>query len=181
VQPGDTVLFHAAAGGVGLIACQWLKALGARVIGTAGSDEKCALARRHGADVRINYRSERFVDRVREITGGKGVAEDTFLDSLDCLRPFGMLVAFGNASGPAPPLEPLLLTQKGSLYLTRPSLMHYAARRADLEAMSSELFEIVLSGRVTIEIGQRYALEETARAHRDLEARKTTGSSILLR
>src|SRR5437867_2295037 len=175
VQPGDTVLFHAAAGGVGLIACQWLRALGARVIGTAGSDEKCALAGRHGADVCINYRSERFVERVREITGGQGVAvvydsvgRDTFLDSLDCLRPFGMLVAFGNASGPAPPLEPLLLTQKGSLYLTRPSLMHYAARRADFEAMSSELFEIVLSGRVTIEIGQRYALEETARAHRDL-------------
>ena len=108
------------------------------------------------------------------------MAEDTFLDSLDCLRPFGMLVAFGNASGPAPPLEPLLLTQKGSLYLTRPSLMHYAARRADLDAMSKELFDIVLSGKVTIEIGQRYALEETARAHRDLEARRTIGSSILL-
>jgi len=187
VQPGDTVLFHAAAGGVGLIACQWLKALGARVIGTAGSDEKCALALRHGADVCINYRAGRFVDRVKEITGGQGVpvvydsvGKDTFLDSLDCLRPFGMLVSFGNASGPVPAFEPALLAQKGSLYLTRPTLVHYAARRADLEAMSKELFDIVLSGKVAIEIGQRYPLEETARAHRELEARRTTGSSILL-
>ncbi len=187
VQPGDTVLFHAAAGGVGLLACQWLKALGARVIGTAGSDEKCALAKRHGADVCINYRTERFVDRVKEITGGQGVpvvydsvGKDTFLDSLDCLRPFGMMVSFGNASGLVPPFEPLLLTQKGSLYLTRPSLMHHAARRPDLEAMAQDLFDIVLAGKVRIEIGQRYALGETAQAHRDLEARRTIGSTILL-
>jgi NADPH2:quinone reductase len=187
VLPGDTVLFHAAAGGVGLIACQWLKALGARVIGTAGSEEKCELARRHGADYCINYRTENFTERVRELTGGAGVpvvydsvGQDTFMGSLDCLRPFGLMVSFGNASGPVPPMDLGLLAQKGSLYITRPTLFTYTASRADLEATSEELFAIVLSGAVTIDIGQRYPLSETARAHRDLAARSTTGSSILV-
>jgi NADPH2:quinone reductase len=187
VKPDDTVLFHAAAGGVGLIACQWLKALGAVVIGTAGTDEKCALARRHGADHCINYRSENFVQRVREITQGAGVpvvydsvGRDTFTGSLDCLRPLGLLVSFGNASGPVPPFEPIVLSQKGSLYLTRPTLVTYTAKRADLEATSKELFDIVLSGKVSIAIGRRYALKDAAQAHRDLEARATTGSSILI-
>ena len=186
VQPGDTVLFHAAAGGVGLIACQWLKALGATVIGTAGSDEKCALARQHGADYVINYRQENFVDRVRQIAGGVGVpvvydsvGKDTFLGSLDCLRPRGLMVSFGNASGAVPPFELLTLTQKGSLYITRPTLQSYTATRAELEATSRDLFDIVLSGKVTIKIQQQYALRDAAQAHRDLEARKTTGSTIL--
>jgi len=186
VQPGETVLFHAAAGGVGLIACQWLKALGARVIGTAGTDEKCALAERHGAEPCINYRAGRFVERVREITGGAGVpvvydsvGKDTFLDSLDCLRPLGLMVSFGNASGPVPPFELAILAQKGSLYVTRPTLATYVAKRAELEATSQDLFNIVLAGKVTITIGQRYALRDAAQAHRDLEARRTTGSSIL--
>jgi NADPH:quinone reductase len=187
VQPGDTVLFHAAAGGVGLIACQWLKALGATVIGTAGSDEKCELAKQHGADYCINYRKHTFVERVKEITNNAGlpvvydaVGKDTFMGSLDCLRPRGLLVSFGNASGPVPPFDPILLSQKGSLYLTRPTLMTYTAKRADLDAMAKELFEIVLSGKVKIEINQRYALKDAAQAHRDLEARKTTGSSVLV-
>jgi len=187
VQPGETVLFHAAAGGVGLIACQWLKALGARVIGTAGSAEKCALALRHGADVCIDYRRENFVERVREITGGAGVpvvydsvGKDTFAGSLDCLRPRGLLVPFGNASGPVPPLDLITLSQKGSLYVTRPTLHTYIAKRSDLEAASQELFDVVLSGRVTIPIGGRYPLRETARAHMDLEARRTTGASVLI-
>ena len=186
VQPGDTVLFHAAAGGVGLIACQWLRALGATVIGTAGSDEKCALAKRHGAVFCINYRTESFVDRVKEITASAGVpvvydsvGKDTFIGSLDCLRPLGLMVSFGNASGPVPPFEPGLLAHKGSLYLTRPTLGTYTAKRADLEATAKDLFDIVLAGKVTIMIGQRYALKDAAQAHRDLEARKTTGSSIL--
>jgi NADPH2:quinone reductase len=187
VQPGDTVLFHAAAGGVGLIACQWLKALGATVIGTAGSDEKCELAKKHGADVCINYRKEMIAKRVKEITKGTGlpvvydsVGKDTFFESLDCLRPLGLMVSFGNSSGSVPPFELAMLSQKGSLYLTRPTLMTYTAKRADLEAMSKELFDIILSGKVTIEIGQRYALKDAAQAQRDLEARKTTGSTILL-
>jgi len=187
VQAGDTVLFHAAAGGVGLIACQWLRALGATVIGTAGSEQKCALARQHGADHCINYRSENFVERVREITQGAGVpvvydsvGADTFLGSLDCLRPLGMMVSFGNASGPVPPFELGLLGQKGSLFLTRPSLYAYTAKRKDLEATAQELFDIVQSGRVKIEIEQRYALKDVAQAHRDMEARKTVGASILL-
>src|SRR5438093_216430 len=180
VQRGETVLFHAAAGGVGLIACQWLKALGARVIGTAGTDEKCALAERHGAEPCINYRAGRFVERVREITGGAGVpvvydsvGKDTFLDSLDCLRPLGLMVSFGNASGPVPPFELAILAQKGSLYVTRPTLATYVAKRAELEATSQDLFNIVLAGKVTITIGQRYALRDAAQAHRDLEARRT--------
>lgn len=187
VQAGDVVLFHAAAGGVGLIACQWLKALGATVIGTAGSDEKCALARQHGADVCINYRREKFPERVREITGGTGVpvvydsvGKDTFTGSLDCLRPLGLLVSYGNASGPVPPFELAILAQKGSLYVQRPSLQTYIARRADLEAAARDLFDVVQAGRVTIRIDRRYPLRDTADAHRDLEARRTTGSSILI-
>jgi NADPH2:quinone reductase len=187
VQPGDTVLFHAASGGVGLIACQWLKALGATVIGTAGSEEKCELARRHGADHCINYRTENFTERVKAITNGAGVpvvydsvGRDTFLGSIQCLRPFGLMVSFGNASGPVAPFEPGLLAQNGSLYFTRPTLTTHIAKRADLEAISQELFAVVLSGKVKITVDQRYALADAAQAHRDLEARKTTGASILL-
>jgi NADPH2:quinone reductase len=187
VQPGDTVLFHAAAGGVGLIACQWLKALGATVIGTAGSDMKCGLAKQHGADHCINYRAENFSERVRAITKGAGVpvvydsvGKDTFVGSLECLRPLGLMVSFGSSSGPVPPFELRLLMQYGSLFLTRPSLNTYAAKRMDLEAISKDLFDIVLAGKVKIEIGQSYPLKNAAEAHRDLEARKTTGSSILI-
>src|SRR5882724_9413247 len=172
VRPGETILFHATAGGVGLIAVQWLKALGATVIGTAGSEEKCALARQHGAAHCINYRSESFVERVREITRGEGVSvvydsvgKDTFQGSLDCLRPLGLMVSFGNASGPVPPFEPGLLAHKGSLYLTRPTLGTYTAKRADLDATAKDLFDIVLAGKVTIMIGQRYALKDAAQAH----------------
>ncbi len=187
VQPGDAVLIHAAAGGVGLIACQWAKALGATVIGTVGSAAKGELARAHGCDHVINYSSEDFVQRVREITGGEGVAvvydgvgKDTFMGSLDSLRPMGMMVTYGNASGPVPSLDLLLLSQKGSLFVTRPTLMNYTAKRADLEALGAELFEVVAAGKVRIEINQTYPLAEAAQAHRDLEARKTTGSTILL-
>ena len=187
VQPNDTVLFHAAAGGVGLIACQWLKALGATVIGTAGSEEKCELVKQHGADYCINYRKDKFAERVKEITGGKGlpviydsVGKDTFMESLDCLRPLGLLVSFGNSSGPVPPFELALLSQKGSLYITRPTLATYTAKRLDLDAMSKDLFDIVTSGKVKIEIAQRYELRNASQAHRDLESRKTTGSSILI-
>jgi NADPH2:quinone reductase len=187
VQPGDMVLFHAAAGGVGLIACQWLKALGATVIGTAGSEMKCALARQHGADHCINYRTEKFSERVKEITKGAGVpvvydsvGKDTFMGSIECLRPLGLMASFGSSSGLVPPVELGLLMQKGSLFLTRPSLNTYAAKRIDLEAISKDLFDIVLAGKVKIEIGQRYPLKNAAQAHRDLEARKTTGSSILI-
>jgi NADPH:quinone reductase len=187
VQAGDTVLFHAAAGGVGLIACQWLKALGATVIGTAGSAERCELAMRHGAAYAINYRTERFPDRVKEITRGAGlpvvydsVGKDTFMDSLDCLRPLGMMVSFGNSSGPVTPFPLGILAEKGSLFLTRPTLGSYNAKRADLELAAKELFDVVLGGRVTIEIGQRYALKDAAAAQRDIEARKTTGSTILV-
>lgn len=186
VKPNDTVLFHAAAGGVGLIACQWLKALGATIIGTAGSDEKCALAMQHGADYCINYNSENFTERVREITRGAGVpvvydsvGKDTFLGSLDCLSPLGTLVCFGNASGPAPAFEPSLLAQKGSLFITRPNLMHYIASDNDLQNTAADLFNIVVSAKVGIEIKHRYALKDVAQAHRDLEARKITGSSII--
>lgn len=187
VQPGDTVLFHAASGGVGLLACQWLKALGATVIGTAGTEEKCALACRHGADHCINYRTGNFVERVKAITGGVGVpvvydsvGKDTFLGSIQCLRPFGLLVSFGNASGPVPPFEPGLLAQNGSLYFTRPTLFTHIAKRADLETISKDLFDIVLSGKVKITVDQHYALADAAQAHRELEARKTTGSSVLV-
>ena len=187
VKAGDTVLFHAAAGGVGLIACQWLKALGATVIGTAGSEEKCLLARQHGADHCLNYRTENFPARVRELTGGEGVAvvfdsvgRDTFQGSLACLRPLGLMVSFGNASGPVPPVELSLLAQGGSLFLTRPTLNTYTAKRADLVAGAEDLFGVVLAGQVKIEPGQHYPLEQAAQAHRDLESRATTGAGILL-
>ena len=187
VQPGDAVLIHAAAGGVGLIACQWAKALGATVIGTVGSPAKAELARAHGCDHVINYSTENFTQRVREITGGEGVpvvydgvGKDTFMGSLDSLRPLGMLVTYGNASGPVPPFDLLLLSQKGSLFVTRPTIVHYTAKRADLEALGTELFDVVGSGKVRIEVNQTYALKDAAQAHRDLEARKTTGSTILL-
>jgi NADPH2:quinone reductase len=187
VQPGDTVLLHAAAGGVGLIACQWLKVLGATVIATAGSEEKCAVAKAHGADHCIDYRKENFVERVKAITGGKGVpvvydsvGKDTFLGSLDCLRPRGLMVSFGNSSGPVPAFELSLLQQRGSLYITRPTLVHYTAKREDLVATAKDLFDVVASGKVKIEVNHRYPLKDAAQAQRDLEARKTTGSTILL-
>jgi NADPH:quinone reductase len=187
VKAGDTVLFHAASGGVGLIACQWLKALGATVIGTAGSDKKCALAMHHGADYCINYRTENFTERVREITKGAGVpvvydsvGRDTFAGSLDCLSPLGTLVCFGNASGPVPPFNLSLLAQKGSLFVTRPNLTHYIASNSDLHNTAAELFDIVQRGKVKIEVKLQYALKDAAQAHRDLEARKNTGSSILI-
>jgi NADPH:quinone reductase len=187
VQAGDAVLIQAAAGGVGLIATQWAKALGATVIGTVGSAAKAELAKAHGCDHVINYSTESFPQRVREITGGEGVAvvydgvgKDTFAGSLDSLRPMGMMVTFGNASGPVPPLDLLTLTQKGSLFVTRPTLMHYTAKRADLAALGAELFEVVASGKVRIEVNQTYALKDAAQAHADLEARKTTGSTILI-
>jgi NADPH2:quinone reductase len=187
VKPGDVVLWHAAAGGVGLIACQWLKAIGATVIGTAGSDEKAALARAHGADHVIVYTRENFTARVRELTGGKGVpvvydsvGKSTFTGSLDCLRPLGLLVSFGNASGPVTGVDLGVLSQKGSLYVTRPTLVTYTATREDLERAAAELFDVVRSGKVKIEVGGTYPLAEAARAHRDLEARRTTGSLLLL-
>ncbi|MEO7150517.1 MAG: quinone oxidoreductase [Burkholderiaceae bacterium] len=187
LQAGDFVLFHAAAGGVGLIACQWARALGYRLIGTAGSDEKCALAREHGAEFTINYRSEDFVARVKDITGGKGVkvvydsvGKDTFEKSLDCLRPFGLMASFGNASGVVPPIAPGLLAAKGSLYLTRQTLFTHIATREATQEMADELFAMVESGKVKIRIDQRYALVDVVHAHRDLEARKTTGSSVLM-
>ncbi|MBK7953786.1 MAG: quinone oxidoreductase [Candidatus Accumulibacter sp.] len=187
VQAGDVVLIHAAAGGVGLIACQWAKALGATVIGTVSTPAKAALATAHGCDHIIDYTHEDFPRRVREITAGEGVAvvydgvgKDTFVGSLDSLRTCGMMVSFGNASGAVPPFDPLLLSQKGSLFLTRPTLMHYTAKRDDLMALGSELFEIVGSGKVNIEVHQTYPLAEVASAHRDLEARRHSGSTVLL-
>jgi NADPH2:quinone reductase len=187
VQPGMKVLLHAAAGGVGLIACQWLKSIGVTVIGTVGSDAKAALAKAHGCAHTIVYTRENFVERVKEITGGKGVpvvydavGKDVFVGSLDCLAPLGMYVNFGNASGPVPQFDPLLLSQKGSLFMTRPTLVHYTAKREDLLAAATDLFEVVKSGNVKIEIAQRYPLKDAAQAHRDLESRKTTGSAVLL-
>ena len=187
VKAGDTILIHAAAGGVGLIVCQWAKALGATVIGTVGSDEKAALARAHGCDHPIVYTRENFAERVAEITSGAGVAvvydsigKDTFMSSLDCLRPLGMMVLFGAASGAVPPVDLQVLAQKGSLFVTRPTLFTYAARRADLVEMAADLFAVVQAGQVRIEVNQRYPLREAAQAHRDLEARRTTGSTILL-
>lgn len=187
LKPGDTVLFHAAAGGVGLIACQWARALGVTLIGTVGSDDKAALAKEHGAAHVINYNSESFTERVREITGGKGVSvvydsigKDTFTGSLDCLAPLGMMVSFGNASGPVPPFSLSELASRGSLFITRPALFSYTAKRADLEDMAASLFHVVGSGDVKIDIRQRYPLADVARAHTELEARQTTGSSILL-
>ena len=187
VQPGDTILIHAAAGGVGLIVCQWAKALGATVIGTVGSDDKAALARQYGCDHTIVYTRESVSGRVRELTGGEGVAvvydsigQDTFMDSLACLRPLGMMVSFGNASGPVAPFDPGLLGKMGSLFLTRPSLFAYSARRDDLLAMAEDLFAVVLSGVVRLSINQRFSLQDAATAHRELEARRTTGSTVLL-
>ncbi len=187
LQAGDFVLFHAAAGGVGLIACQWAKALGYQLIGTAGSDEKCALAREHGAAFAINYKTEDFAARVKQITGGAGVkvvydsiGKDTWDKSLDCLRPFGLMASFGNASGPVPPISPGILGPKGSLYLTRATLFTHIATREATQAMADELFAVVTSGKVKIRIDQRYALKDVAQAHRDLEARKTTGCSVLI-
>ncbi|HOW75051.1 MAG TPA: quinone oxidoreductase [Candidatus Competibacteraceae bacterium] len=187
VQPGDAILLHAAAGGVGLIASQWARQLGALVIGTVGSDEKAEIARAHGCHHVIVYTRENFVERVREITNGQGVAvvydsvgKETFMGSLDCLRPLGMMVSFGNASGPVPAFEPGILSAKGSLFLTRPTLMHYTAQRRDLLASAADLFDVVAIGAVNIEVRQTYPLAETAQAHRDLEARKTTGSTVLL-
>lgn len=187
LKAGDTILFHAAAGGVGLIACQWAKVMGVTLIGTVGSEEKAALATENGAHHVINYNQENFTERVREITGGKGVAavydsigKDTFIGSLDCLQPLGTMVSFGNASGPVPPFSLSELANRGSLFITRPSLMSYMAKREDLEAAAKSLFGVVASGEVKIDIRQRYPLAEVARAHAELEARKTTGSSILL-
>jgi NADPH2:quinone reductase len=187
VQPGDTILVHAAAGGVGLILCQWAKYLGATVIGTAGNEEKAGLAREHGCEHAIVYTREDFVARVKEITAGRGVAvvydsvgKDTFAGSLDCLRPLGTLVSYGNASGKVPPFDLSLLMTKGSLFLTRPTLVNYTATRQDLEAGSAELFDVVRRGIVRIAVKQTYALKDAAAAHRDLEARKTAGSTLLL-
>jgi NADPH2:quinone reductase len=187
VQSGDIILIHAAAGGVGLIACQWAKHLGATVIGTVGSPEKAALARAHGCDHPLLYREIDWVAQVREITGGQGVAatydsvgHDTFMKSLDCLRPMGILVSFGQASGPVGPIDTGILAAKGSLFLTRPTLMTYTARRDDLLATAGELFEVVAAGAVKIEVNQTYPLCDAAQAHRDLEARRTTGSTVLL-
>jgi len=186
VEPGETILIHAAAGGVGLIVCQWAKALGAIVIGTVGSDEKAELARAHGCDHPIVYTRQDFAAEVERITEGKklpvvydSVGKDTFLKSLDCLRPRGLMVSFGNASGPVDPVPPGILAQKGSLFLTRPTLFHYIADRAELEMAARELFDVVESGKVKIEIKQRFALKDAAEAHRALEARKTSGSTIL--
>jgi len=186
LQAGDFVLFHAAAGGVGLIACQWAKALGYQLIGTAGSDAKCALAKANGAAHVINYATEDFAARVKDITGGKGVkvvydsvGKDTWEKSLDCLSPFGLMASFGNASGPVPPFAPGILGNKGSLFVTRQTLFTHIATHEGAMAMSKDLFDIVTSGKVKINIEQRYPLEQVQQAHRDLEARKTMGCTIL--
>ena len=183
--PGDFVLFHAAAGGVGQIACQWARALGLRLIGTAGSDAKCQIARANGAAHVINYRTEDFAARVHDITGGAGVkvvydsvGHDTWAKSLECLRPFGLMASFGNASGPVAPFAPAVLAAK-SLYVTRQVLFTHFATRESVQAMADDLFEVVASGQVQINIDQRYPLEDVQQAHRDLEARKTTGCTIL--
>jgi NADPH2:quinone reductase len=187
VKRGDTVLIHAAAGGVGSIACQWAKHLGATVIGTVGSPAKAEIARSNGCDHSILYNDEDFAAKTKEITAGKGVAavydsvgQATFMKSLDCLRPMGMMVSFGQASGSVPAFDPSILAAKGSLFLTRPSLMAYTARREDLLEHAQDLFEVVQNGAVKIEIKQTYPLSDAAQAHRDLEARKTTGSTILI-
>ena len=186
-QPGDTVLFHAAAGGVGLIACQWAKAKGITLIGTAGTDEKCELAKAHGAAHAINYTTQDFVKEVKEITGGSGVdavldsvGKATWEGSLDCLKPLGVMVTFGNASGKPDPVDPQVLAGKGSLFLTRPTLFTHIASREACQERADELFEMVTSGKVKIRINQTYKLADVAQAHRDLEARKTTGTTILL-
>lgn len=187
LQGGETILFHAAAGGVGLIACQWARALGVTMIGTVGSDEKAELAKAHGCTHTINYNKENFVERVKALTGGAGVpvvydsiGKDTFFGSLDCLAPLGMMVSFGSASGVVPPFSLQELAARGSLFVTRPTLFSYINKRSDLETMTAELFAMVESGKIVIPINQRYALKDVAQAHRDLEARKTTGSTILI-
>lgn len=186
VKAGDTILVHAAAGGVGVIVCQWAKALGATVIGTVGSDEKAELARSHGCDYPIVYTRQDFAAEVHRITGGArlpivydGVGRDTFMKSLDCLRCRGTMVSFGNASGPVEPISPLLLSQKGSLYLTRPTLYHFIATREELDQAARELFDVVASGKVKIEVRQRFPLRDATEAHRALETRKTSGSTVL--
>ena len=187
LKGGETILFHAAAGGVGTIACQWTRALGVTMIGTVGSDEKAAIAKANGCAHTIVYTRENFVERVKEITGGKGVpvvydsvGKDTFSASLDCLSMRGMLVNFGGSSGPVAPFDILLLAQKGSLYVTRPTLATYTAARPALLAMAAEMFELVKAGKIVSEARQTYALKDAVQAHRDLEARKTTGSTLLL-
>jgi NADPH2:quinone reductase len=186
VQAGETVLFHAAAGGVGLIFCQWAKQLGATVIGTVGNEDKAKIARAHGCDHAILYREESVVDRVKQLTGGRGVqvvydgvGKETWETSLDCLAPRGMMVSFGNASGKVPPVELGELTSRGSLYLTRPTLMTYTAETGEMRDSATALFARVLAGDIRIEINQRFALAEAAEAHRALEARETTGSTVL--
>ncbi|RST87798.1 quinone oxidoreductase [Aquibium carbonis] len=187
VKPGDTILYHAAAGGVGLLVGQWAKHLGATVIGTASNSDKIALAKAHGYDHVIDYSSKDFVAEVKDITGGKmcdvvydSVGKDTFPASLDCIRPRGLFVSFGQSSGPIPPFNLAILSQKGSLFATRPTLFAYVASRADLEASANALFDVVAKGIVSVEVNQRYALKDAAQAHADLEGRKTTGTSILL-
>jgi NADPH:quinone reductase len=187
VKKGDTILMHAAAGGVGLILCQWAKHLGANVIGTVGSDEKAELAKKAGCKHVIVTTREKFFDRVKAITKGKGlpvvydgVGKDTFMESLDCLQPLGLMVSFGNASGPVPPFNLGVLSAKGSLHLTRPTLATYTASREDLVKAAQELFAVVKSGKVKIKVNQTYPLREAAQAHRDLESRKTTGSTVLI-
>ncbi|MEO5691836.1 MAG: quinone oxidoreductase [Usitatibacter sp.] len=186
-KAGDTILWHAAAGGIGLIACQWARALGVNLIGTVSTQEKAALARENGAAHTILYSKDDFIARVNEITGGKkvpivydSVGKDTFLKSLDCLQVRGLMVIFGNSSGPVPPIDVNILNPKGSLYVTRPSLNGYVAKRDELLASAKELFEVVLSGKVKMEPRQKYALKDAAQAHADLEGRKTTGSTILV-
>jgi NADPH2:quinone reductase len=187
VRAGETVLFHAAAGGVGLIACQWLKALGATVIGTVGTDEKATIARSHGCEHVIISTKEDIAKRVREITGGTGVpvvydsvGKDTFLASLDCLRPLGLLVSYGNSSGKVTPFDIGILSQKGSLYLTRPTLAPYTATRAQLEATARDVFDVIGEGTVKIEIRHTYPLADAAQVHRDLEGRRTVGSIVMI-
>jgi NADPH:quinone reductase len=187
VKQGDTILFHAAAGGVGLIACQWAKSLGATVIGTVGSEEKAKLAKDHGCDYPILYRKEDFVARVKEITKGEmvpvvydSVGKDTFMKSLDTLRPYGLMVNFGQSSGSIGPIDLGIFGQKGSLFYTRPTLATYAAKRADYQAMTKDLFDVVQSGKVKIDVRQTYKLKDAAQAHRDLESRKTSGQTVLL-
>jgi NADPH2:quinone reductase len=187
LQSGETILFHAAAGGVGLIACQWSKVLGVRMIGTVGSDEKAALARENGCDETIVYTRENFVERVKALTGGvgvpvvyDGVGKDTFPGSLDCLRPRGLFVSFGSSSGPIAAFNLLLLSQKGSLYATRPTLVTYTAKRTDMLAMADEMFTLAKNGRIRAQIRQTLPLAQAAEAHRSLESRNTTGATLLL-
>jgi len=187
IRPGETILFHAAAGGVGLLACQWAKAYGVKMIGTVSNPNKAELAKANGCTYVIDTMEESFVEKVEEITKGRGVpvvydsiGKDTFFDSLNCLAPLGMMVSFGNSSGPVPEFSLTELSSRGSLFITRPSLMHYTAQRADLDQMAAELFAMIERKKINVQINQRYALSDVAKAHQDLERRKTTGSSILI-